>query len=37
MSVNKSSKHIVVVPYNFDWPRIFETESQKIKNALGDR
>lgn len=36
MSVNKSSKHIVVVPYNFDWPRIFETESQKIKNALGD-
>ena len=36
MSANKSSKHIVVLPYNPDWPKIFEAESQKIKNALGD-
>jgi len=36
MSANKLSKHIVVLPYNPDWPKIFEAESQKIKNALGD-
>lgn len=36
MSVNKLSKHIVVLPYNPDWPKIFEAESQKIKNVLGD-
>jgi GrpB-like predicted nucleotidyltransferase (UPF0157 family)/GNAT superfamily N-acetyltransferase len=36
MSANKSNKHIVVLPYNPDWPKIFEAESQKIKNALGD-
>lgn len=29
MSANKSSKHP-------DWPKIFEAESLKIKNALGD-
>jgi GrpB-like predicted nucleotidyltransferase (UPF0157 family)/GNAT superfamily N-acetyltransferase len=36
MSANKLSKHIVVLPYNPDWPKIFEAESQKIKNTLGD-
>lgn len=36
MSANKSSKHIVVIPYNPDWPKIFEADSLKIKNALGD-
>lgn len=36
MSANKLSKHILVLPYNPDWPKIFEAESQKIKNALGD-
>ncbi len=36
MSANKLSKHIVVLPYNPDWPKIFEAESQKIKNVLGD-
>lgn len=36
MSANKLSKRIVVIPYNPDWPKIFEAESQKIKNALGD-
>jgi len=30
------SKHIIVLPYDPDWPKIFETESQKIKNVLGD-
>ena len=30
------SKHIVVLPYNPDWPNIFEAEAQKIKNGLGD-
>lgn len=36
MSANKLSKHIAVLPYNPDWPMIFEAESQKIKNVLGD-
>lgn len=36
MSANELNKHIVVLPYNPDWPNIFEAESQKIKNALGD-
>lgn len=36
MSANKLSKHIVVLPYNPEWPKTFETESQKIKNALGN-
>lgn len=36
MSANKSSKRIVVIPYNPDWPKMFEAESQKIKEALGD-
>ncbi len=31
MSANKLSKHIVVLPYNPDWPKIFKAESQKIK------
>ncbi len=36
MTANKSSKHIVVLPYIPDWPKTFEVESQKIKNVLGD-
>lgn len=29
-------KHIEVVPYNPDWPKMFEDESKAIKEALGD-
>lgn len=36
MSEKKLTKHIAVIPYNPDWPKIFEAESQKIKNALGE-
>jgi GrpB-like predicted nucleotidyltransferase (UPF0157 family)/GNAT superfamily N-acetyltransferase len=36
MSANKLSKHIVVLPYNPEWPKIFVAEAQKIKKALGD-
>lgn len=32
----KIKKHIEVVPYNPDWPTIFEIESAKIKEALGN-
>lgn len=31
----RKSKKIVVVPYNSDWPRIFESDALKIKEALG--
>src|SRR5579872_2938376 len=31
----KKTKKIVVVPYNPDWPKIFEDEALKIKKALG--
>ncbi len=31
----KGTKKIVVVPYNPEWPRIFEVEALKIKEALG--
>ena len=31
----KNTKRIEVVPYNSDWPRIFENEALKIKEALG--
>ena len=29
-------KHIEVVPYDPEWPEIFERESLKIREALGD-
>ncbi|MBA3602463.1 MAG: GNAT family N-acetyltransferase [Parachlamydiaceae bacterium] len=29
-------KNILVVPYNSDWPKIFEIEAAKISNTLGD-
>lgn len=32
----KTIKHIEIVPYNPAWPVMFETESIKLKNALGD-
>lgn len=31
-----SKKNIIVVPYNPEWPLIFEREARKIKDALGD-
>lgn len=31
----KKTKVIVVTPYNPNWPKIFEVESQKLKEALG--
>lgn len=30
------NKNIEVVPYDTDWPKIFETEAEKIKNTLGN-
>ncbi len=33
--IEKKTKKIVVIPYNPDWPRIFEIEATKIKEALG--
>lgn len=30
------SKNIVVTPYNADWPKMFEAEAVKIREALGD-
>ena len=32
---DKKRKEIVVTPYNPEWPRIFETQALKIKEALG--
>ena len=29
-------KYIEVVPYNPNWPKMFETENQQIKELLGD-
>jgi GrpB-like predicted nucleotidyltransferase (UPF0157 family) len=29
-------KHIEVVPYDFSWPKIFETEKEIISTALSD-
>lgn len=34
MSIKK--KHIEVVPYNLDWPMMYESEAENIKKALGD-
>ncbi len=31
-----SIKEIVVVPYNPEWPKLFEHEAERIKEALGD-
>src|SRR5882672_9567755 len=31
----KETKDIVVVPYNLEWPKIFEQEASRIKEALG--
>jgi GrpB-like predicted nucleotidyltransferase (UPF0157 family) len=30
------NRHIEVVPYNPDWPLVFEAEAARIKEALGD-
>lgn len=32
----KKTKHIVVVPYQTDWPQLYAQEAAKIKEALGD-
>jgi GrpB-like predicted nucleotidyltransferase (UPF0157 family)/GNAT superfamily N-acetyltransferase len=32
----KQTKNIEVVPYNPDWPKMFEVEASRIKNALGN-
>ena len=29
-------KHVIVTPYNPDWPAMFEAEAAKIREALGD-
>jgi GrpB-like predicted nucleotidyltransferase (UPF0157 family)/GNAT superfamily N-acetyltransferase len=34
MSIKK--KHIEVVPYNLDWPKMYENEAVNIKKVLGD-
>lgn len=34
--MNTKTKHIEVVPYNPEWPRLFEIEAALIKKALGD-
>ena len=31
-----NNKPIQVVPYDPDWPKIFDIEAKKIKIALGD-
>lgn len=33
--LNLKTKKIVVTPYNLDWPKLFEIEALKIKEALG--
>lgn len=30
----KQTKNIEVVPYNPDWPKMFEAEASRIKNAI---
>jgi GrpB-like predicted nucleotidyltransferase (UPF0157 family) len=32
----KITQQIEVIPYDTDWPKIFEAEAKKIKKALGD-
>lgn len=32
----RSTKHIEILPYNLAWPKLFEDESTRIKNTLGD-
>ena len=34
--MTQKKKHISVVPYNPDWPKMFEAEATKIKEALGE-
>jgi len=30
----KQTKNIEVVSYNLDWPKMFEAEASRIKNAI---
>ena len=34
--VKVKTKHIEVLPYNPEWPFLFEAEAEKIREVLGD-
>lgn len=33
---NNKTKHIEIVPYNHNWPQMFEAEATQITKALGN-